>query len=170
MLLRLFMQRWQSKLASRRQFQNQQVVEFSKRHLKTAFRVWQAKLKQKQQLAWRSEMRKKMKIIKNKLDLNVKKDAWAKWRQIQLAHRADRQYRLFFLVRFFARWKTRLRQVSEMADVANEYASHLDLKAADRCWDYWKRSAVSRNRELVVIRRVDWRIMVNAFDQWKQRG
>jgi protein SFI1 len=170
MLLRLFMQRWQSKLASRRQFQNQQIVEFSKRHLKTAFRVWQAKLKQKQQLVWRSEMRKKLKIIKNKLDLNVKKDAWAKWRQLQLSRRADRQYRLFFLVHFFARWKTKLRQVSEMADVANEYASHLDLKVADRFWDYWKRAAISRHRELVVVQRVDWRIMVNAFDRWKQRG
>jgi protein SFI1 len=170
MLLRLFMQRWQSKLASRRQSQNQQIVEFSKRHIKTAFRVWQTKLKQKQQLVWRSEMRKKMKFIKNKLDLNVKKDAWAKWRQLQLSHRADRHYRLFLLVRLFARWKTKLRQVSEMADVANEYANHLDLKVADRCWDYWKRAAVSRHRELVVIQRVDWRIMVNAFDQWKQRG
>jgi protein SFI1 len=164
------MQRWQSKLVSRRQFQDQQIVEFSKRHLKTAFRVWRAKLKQKQQLAWRSEMREKMKIIRNKLELNVKKDIWVKWRQLQLAHRADRQYRLIFLVRFFARWKTRLRQVSEMAEAANEYASHLDLKVADRCWDYWKRAAASRHRELVVIQRVDWRIMVNAFDQWKQRG
>ena len=111
-----------------------------------------------------------MKIMKKKLDLNVKKDAWAKWRQLQLSRRADRQYRLFFLIRFFARWKTRLRQVSEMAEVANEYASHLDLKVADRCWDYWKRAAVSRHRELVVIQRVDWRIMVNAFGRWKQRG
>ena len=170
MLLRLFMQRWQNKLSSRRQFQNQQIVEFNKRHLKIAFRVWQSKLKQKQQLIWRSEMRKKMKIIKNKLDLNVKKDAWEKWRQLQLSRRADSQYRLFFLVRFLARWKTRLKQVSEMADVANEYASHLDLKVADRCWDYWKRAAVSRHRELVVIQRVDWRIMVNAFGRWKQRG
>ena len=170
MLLRLFMQRWQSRLASRRQFQNQQIVEFSKRHLKTAFRMWQAKLKQKQQLVWRTEMRKKMKIIKNKMDLNVKKDAWAKWRQLQILLRADRQYRLFFLVRFFARWKTRLRQVSEMADVAKEYASHLDFKVADRCWVYWKRATVSRHRELVVIQRINWRIMVNAFDQWKQRG
>ena len=170
MLLRLFMQRWQSKLAFQRQFQNQQVVEFSKHHLKTAFRVWQAKLKQKQQLVWRSEMRRKIKIIRNKLDFNIKKDAWAKWRQLQLSHRADRQYRLFLLVRFLARWKTRLRQVSEMADVANEYASHLNLKVADRYWDYWKRATVSRHRELVVIQRVDWRIMVNAFDQWKRRG
>ena len=111
-----------------------------------------------------------MKFIKNKLDLNVKKDAWAKWRQLQLSHRADRHYRLYLLVRLFARWKTKLRQVSEMAGVANEYASHLDLKVADRCWDYWKRATISRHRELVVIQRVDWRIMVNAFDQWKQRG
>jgi hypothetical protein len=57
-----------------------------------------------------------------------------------------------------------------MADVANNYASHLDLKVADKCWDYWRRAAVSRHHELVVIQRVDWRIMVNAFDQWKQRG
>jgi protein SFI1 len=170
MLLRLFMQRWQSKLASRRQLQNQQIIEFSKRHLKTAFRVWQTKLKQKQQLVWRSEMRQKMKFIKNKLELKIKKDAWAKWRQLQLSHRADKHYQLCLLIRLFARWKTKLRQVSEMVDVANEYATHVDLKVADRCWDYWKRATVSRHQELVVIQRVDFRIMVNAFDQWKQCG
>lgn len=170
MLLRLFIQRWQSKLASRRRFQNQQIVEFSKCYLKTAFGVWQVKLKQKQQLVWRSEMRKKMKFIKNKMELKVKKDAWAKWRQLQLSHRADKHYQLCLLVCLFARWKTKLRQNSEMADVANNYASHLDLKVADKCWDYWRRAAVSRHHELVVIQRVDWRIMVNAFDQWKQRG
>ena len=170
MLLRLFMQRWQSKLASRRQLQNQQIIEFSKRHLKAAFRVWQTRLKQKQQLVWRSEMRQKMKFIKNKLELKIKKDAWAKWRQLQLSHRADKQYQLCLLLRLYARWKAKLRQVSEMTDIANEYATHVDLKVADRCWDYWKRAAVSRHRELVVIQRVDCRIMVNAFDQWKQRG
>jgi len=111
-----------------------------------------------------------MKFIKSKLELKVKKDAWAKWRQLQLSHQADKHYQLCSLVRLFARWKTKVRQIYEMTDVANEYASHLDLKVADRCWDYWKKAAVLRHRELVVIQRVDWRIVVNAFDQWKQRG
>ena len=109
-----------------------------------------------------------MKFVKNKSEFKVRKDAWAKWRQLQLSHRADKHYLLCFLVRLFARWKTKLRQVNEMADVANQYASHLDLKVADRCWDYWKRATVLRHRELVVIQRVDWRVVVNAFDQWKQ--
>ena len=169
MLLRLFMQRWQSNLLSRQQFQNQQIAEFNKRLLKTTLTVWRAKLKEKRQLKWRVEMRKKMKFIKNKLEFKIKKDAWAKWRQLQLSHQADKHYRLCSLIRLFVQWKTRLRQVYEMGDVANEYANHLDLKVADRCWDHWKRAVVSRHQELVVIQRVDWRIMVAAFDRWKQR-
>ena len=169
MLLRLFMQRWQHKLTSRRQSQSQQVIKFSKRYLKVAFGVWQTKLKEKRQLLWRSEMKKKMKFIKNRSELKVKKDAWAKWRQLQLSHRADKHYQLRLLVRVFARWKTKLGQVYEMAEIADEYTGHLDLKVADRCWDYWKRAAVSRHQELVMIQRVDWRIVVNGFDRWKQR-
>ena len=80
-------QRWQSSLASRLQFQNQQIVEFRKRHLKTAVGVWQAKLKQKTII----------RIAKRDADRNVKKDA--------------------------------------CASGENEYASHLDHKVADRCWN-----------------------------------
>ncbi|KAJ3505555.1 hypothetical protein NLJ89_g7354 [Agrocybe chaxingu] len=169
LLLRVFMQRWRTRLSSQRHLEGQHIAQFTRRHLKRVFRTWQVKLGRKRQTAWRNEMRHKMKVVKNKSDLRVKKDVWMKWQQQLLARRAHEHYELGLLSRSLSRWRQRLVRIDHLDNVAEEFSRKTALKTVVRCWHYWRDSTVLKHQGAIVSQRVDCRIMAEAFDFWRNR-
>ncbi|CAA7271758.1 unnamed protein product [Cyclocybe aegerita] len=169
LLLRVFMQRWGTRLASQRHLEGQLIARFMRRHLKRIFRTWQVKLGRKRQIAWRIEMRQKMKVVKNKSEFRVKKDVWMKWQQQLLARRAHEHYELGLLSRSLSRWKQTLVRIDDLDNIAEEFSRKTALEAVVRCWHYWKGSTILKHQGAIVSQRVDCRIMAEAFDVWRNR-
>ncbi|KAF8959025.1 hypothetical protein BDZ97DRAFT_1923172 [Flammula alnicola] len=169
LLLRLFMQRWQRQLTTLRNREDELVAQFDTHRVKLIFDVWRMKLKHRRQIAWRNDMRQKMKIIKNKSESRLKEDAWATWRQLYLAHRADAHHRSSLLIRYHSRWKEKLMKLDDMDSVADQFGESSHFRSLQKCWSKWKETASLRHDEHLMVQRIDCRIMANSIDLWRKR-
>ncbi|KDR81550.1 hypothetical protein GALMADRAFT_113988 [Galerina marginata CBS 339.88] len=169
LLLERFMKCWQRHVVSRRACEDKLVNQFHKHAVKSFFKTWQAKLKQRQQTAWRNDMRQKMKLIKTKSEIRMKKHAWAKWRQHQLSRAADKHYELRLLVLHHSRWKEKLVHLDSLDMAADHFAEEGHLRILSRSWGRWKETSSLRHDENVMALRVDTRVMANIFDLWRKR-
>jgi protein SFI1 len=161
------MQRWQTSLAVRRKMEVDFLQQFNKRYVKLALKKWQTKLKQKRQTAWRQDMRQKMKLIKTKSEVRLLKDAWTKWRQLNLSHRADVYYQQSLSSRHFSKWKMKLFTLDNMDNVADEFARDVYSRTLEKSWIKWKHITSLRRDEHIMVQRIECRIIANAFDLWR---
>ncbi|PPQ78073.1 hypothetical protein CVT25_015607 [Psilocybe cyanescens] len=167
--LKMFMQRWQNRVNSRKVAEDELVNQFQRRNVKGFFKTWQTRLKQRRQAAWRNDMRHKMKLVKNKSDNRLKQDVWAKWRLLQLSHRADKHYQTTLLARHHGRWKGRLIELDNLDVIADDFSEHIYLKSLKLSWNLWKQAASLRRDQNIITQRVDCRIVATAFDLWRKR-
>lgn len=165
----MFMQRWQNRVNSRKVAEDELVNQFQRRNVKGFFKTWQTRLKQRRQAAWRNDMRHKMKLVKNKSDNRLKQDVWAKWRLLQLSHRADKHYQTTLLARHHGRWKGRLIELDNLDVIADDFSEHIYLKSLKLSWNLWKQAASLRRDQNIITQRVDCRIVATAFDLWRKR-
>lgn len=126
-------------------------------------------MRQRRQIAWRNDMRQKMKIIKIKSDTRIQKEAWDQWRQVQLAYQADNHYRLVLLSRYHTQWKRKFNELDDLDVIAEQLFASIQRRAVEKFLFRWKRATNMRHDELVMSQRVDCRIMVNALDLWRER-
>lgn len=115
---------------------------------------------------WREDMRARMKMVRERDELRLKKDAWAKWRQSYLSHQAEHQFSQKLVKRFFSRWKSRVGRLDQLDAAAEHFVYAKEERAMERCWDIWRRTAELRIAERSLRERVDLRIMAGAMEVW----
>jgi len=167
--LKLFMQRWQQRMASKKVAEDAKVAQFQCRTVVHHFRIWQARLKQRRQASWRNDMRQKMKLVKTKSEARIKKDAWVQWRRLAAFCRADRHYQKNILIRYQTRWKTKLIQLDDMDSMADHFSEEINIRTLQKFWDMWKQGLSLRHDERIITQRVEHRIMANTLDMWRKR-
>jgi protein SFI1 len=138
------------------------------RRLRAAFSCWKLRLKAKRQTEWRDGMRMKMKIIREKKEAKLRKDAWAKWRQSYRSHLSAQHYAERLVLRFLHRWRERLAKVDHMEAAADEFLYDTVGRRAEKCWDHWKVMMELRNSERVISERIDLRVMGNTLKIWRK--
>lgn len=156
-------------MASRKAIADDLVNDFQRRNLKPFFKLWQTRLRQRRQTAWRNDMRQRMKLIKNKQDSKLKVNTWIKWRELRLLLQADQHYRISSQTRYLTRWFKRAIELDNKAVIAERFSQRGDLKVLDRTWNLWKRATTLRRDEHTLAQRVEDRIVVNAYDVWRKR-
>lgn len=114
-------------------------------------------------------MRMKMKLIKERGDLKLKKDAWAKWRQLHRSRLASQQYSHHLLFRCYARWKQRLSDLDAFEATADEVSRAAVLNDAKKCFVAWRKLAILRTIERHVVEQVNMRITCEIVDNWRKR-
>ncbi|KAF9480103.1 hypothetical protein BDN70DRAFT_877988 [Pholiota conissans] len=169
LLLRLSMQKWQTKQAMRLIREDELVKQFDTCRTRLSFRIWQAKLKHKRQIAWRNDMRQKMKIMKDKSDARLLKSAWTLWWQLHLERRADTLYQSNLIVRYHTRWKEELVKLDEKYILAAQFSESIQFASVKACLRKWTQMMALRREERVMVQRVDRRIMTDSFDTWRKR-
>ncbi|KAI0361981.1 hypothetical protein OH77DRAFT_1388452 [Trametes cingulata] len=168
LILRRALQHWRKRTAARRELHLRVAALSDRRCLKRAFHIWKLKLKEKKQIHWREDMRARMKAVRERDELRIKKDAWAKWRQSYLSHLSEHHFERMLVRRFFDHWKSRVRKLDELDAAAEHFVYAKEERAVERCWDLWRRATELRMAEKSIQERVDLRIMAAAMDTWKK--
>jgi len=114
-------------------------------------------------------MRMKMKLIKERGDLKLKKDAWAKWRQLHRSRRASQQYSDHLLFRCYARWKQRLSNLDAFEATADVVSRAAALNDTKKCFVVWRKLANLQIIERHVVEQVNMRITCEIVDNWRKR-
>lgn len=163
------MQRWRSQTASELDLYSRVTILANNRCLRVALGAWRSRTKEKKQLDWRNDMRNKMKSIREKREITLIKDAWAKWRQSYRSHLSGQHYTERLILQFFQRWKRRLSEVDHLEATGDGFLNVKEHKDVERCWSYWRRAVELRNAEKSIAESVGLRIMGDVMDVWKQR-
>jgi protein SFI1 len=168
LLLRTSMQRWRDQTASELDLYSRVSTLANNQRLRAALTSWRLRLKEKRRMDWQNDMRRKMKMVREKREASLRKDAWAKWRQSYRSHLSGQHYIERLVFRFFQRWKTRLLEVDHQEAVGDEFLGGQEHKVVERCWNYWKRTTELRNAERSALDSVGLRIMGDALEVWKK--
>ncbi len=169
LILRRTLQRWRQRTASRRELLLRVGSLSNRRLLKRFFQVWKLKHKEKKQVQWREDMRARMKTVRERDELRVKRDLWAKWRQIYLSRVSEQQLSRKVTAKFFNRWKSKLKQLDELDAAADHFIYVREEKVLDRYWESWRLAIELRRAEKSLKERVELRIMANAMDRWRRQ-
>ncbi|OJT15746.1 hypothetical protein TRAPUB_4382 [Trametes pubescens] len=166
LIARRALQHWRKRTAERHQLYLRVAALSDRRCLKRALNAWKQKSKEKKQVHWREDMRARMKMVRDRDELRLKKDAWAKWRQSHLSHLAEHQFSQRLVKRFFDRWKSRVGRLDQLDAAAEHFVHAKEERAMERCWDIWRRTAELRTAERSLRERVDLRTMTGALAVW----
>jgi protein SFI1 len=139
------------------------------RSLRFVLGVWKAKHKQKKQLQWRSDMRAKMKTVRERHDTKLIRDAWAKWQQSHRSFLSELQYNERIVARYFLRWKNTLLKLDRMDSAADDFSRRIKGSAAQRAWKHWQKAMAARDAEKTVAHKVSLRIKGSVMDLWKKQ-
>ncbi|TFY83893.1 hypothetical protein EWM64_g113 [Hericium alpestre] len=170
LILRLAIHRWRVRLAQCRDFEQQVQTLADQKLLKSALTTWKAKLKVKQQEKWRTDMRLKMKTVREKRESKLRKDAWAKWRQSYRSHLSGQHYSERLVMRAFGKWKEKLVAIDRLDAVADEFVAKREGRAIGRAWDMWRGAMELKNLEAVVSSRVSTRLAKEVLDGHRDRA
>ena len=172
LILRRALLAWRNRNAQRREVYLRVAALSDRRCLKQFYRIWQQKNQERRhhrkQLEWREDMRIRMKTVRERGELRLKNDMWAKWRQSYLSHLAEWQFSRKVAARFFNKWKARLRKLDELEAAADYFEHDQDEKLKNHLWDAWRHRTELRHGEKVITTRANLRIMTHAIDLWRR--
>ncbi|KAI0664914.1 Sfi1 spindle body protein-domain-containing protein [Cubamyces menziesii] len=168
LILRRALQHWRRRTAARQELYTRVAALSNRRYLKRAMHIWKLKFKEKKQARWKEEMRARMKTLRERDELVLKKDMWTKWRHAYHLHTLQTQFEQRVVIRFFDRWKSRMRRLDELEAAAEHFTYAKDEKAVEQSWDTWRHATQLRLAERALRDRVDLRIMANAIDTWRK--
>ncbi|KAJ6630747.1 hypothetical protein B0H10DRAFT_1982710 [Mycena sp. CBHHK59/15] len=169
LIVRLCVQRWRTRTAASREFAGRVDALANNRLLRVALHVWRAKTKEREQNRWRISMRSNMKIIRDKRELKLMKDALAKWRQSYRSHLADQHYTGSLVHRYYGRWKKRLARLDHFDDIADQLSQAVESGALERCWHHWKHETQLRIAARVVTENIGLRVKTEVMDVWRRQ-
>ncbi|ESK93040.1 spindle pole body duplication -related protein [Moniliophthora roreri MCA 2997] len=169
LVVRIHFQRWRQRAVVHRELYSRVAAVANARCLKAAFKVWKQRMmervKEKQQAAWRQDMRSKMAIVRKRHNEGVKRDFFLRWRQAYQLRAAEQHYQERLVVRCYLRWKETLHGIYHLE--ANADQAYYETFVA-RFWDHWRRRTELRVPEKVVENRVAFRIKSEALGVWKK--
>ncbi|KAI0029377.1 Sfi1 spindle body protein-domain-containing protein [Vararia minispora EC-137] len=169
LVLRRAFQRWRSRTAHLRDLSAQVQFIADQKCLRRALDTWFGALAQRAQERWRNEMREKTKVVRAARETKLRKDAWAKWRQLYRSHISQQYYSAHLLLRTFRIWRTRLEGLDEAEVKADRFEEVVEKKVMVRAWEMWKGEMLLRAKEAVVARHVGLRIQKRTLGAWKQK-
>ncbi|KAH9946207.1 uncharacterized protein BXZ73DRAFT_86381 [Epithele typhae] len=158
LVLRRALQHWRKRTAVRRETYLRVSALSNRRFLKRALQAWKVKTKEKKQLHWRDDMRMRMKTVRERGELRLKKDMWAR----QLSRRV--------VQRFFGRWKSKLRQLDQLEAAADHFVGVREETALVRVWETWRRSSELRHAEKALTERINFRLKTSTMDIWRRNS
>ncbi|KAI0064613.1 hypothetical protein BV25DRAFT_1852514 [Artomyces pyxidatus] len=169
LVLRLAIQKWRVRLASRRELEQRVTTFADEKCVKAAFARWSARLREKRQQDWRNEMRGKMRVVRERREAKLRKDAWAKWRQLYQSHLSGQHYTERLVLRAFRRWREKLGRVDQLEEAADHYVIVREGRAVARSWDTWRKGAELRSLETALAARVAGRTLREIVEVWRER-
>ncbi|KAF7440452.1 hypothetical protein PC9H_000797 [Pleurotus ostreatus] len=168
-ILQTQFQRWRSRTSSKLELYARIATISDNRLIRRMLDVWRAKLKVKRQNKWRQDMRKKMKIIRERRETNLQKEVWMQWRQLYRSRLAHEYYSKRLLLRFHKRWKDSLVNLDHLDTIADNALKSTDSRLLSGFWYRWRRALEIRSAEKAVEESVNVRIMADALTKWKSR-
>lgn len=112
-------------------------------------------------------MRNRMKLVREKHEFGLLRDAWIQWRQAQEMRLADVHYERILMKRYLRVWKDRLQGLDQLNAACDVFVMGKDDALVEGCWDLWRRGTEMRRAERVVADKVALRVLGKAFDVWK---
>ena len=136
---------------------------------KAAFVRWQVHLQERRKAAWRADMRVRMQTVRSLRDGALRRDAWARWRQLYQSRLMQQRFAVSLVGQYFDRWKDKVRQVDGMKERADQFAVVREGRVIVRSWDSWVRAAELRSAERDVSERVGARVVGEFLALWRRR-
>ncbi|KAJ7156026.1 hypothetical protein C8R43DRAFT_1087387 [Mycena crocata] len=168
-ILRIYIDRWRTRTATSIERVGRVANAANVRVLRSAFGVWRAKTKEREQARWRASMRSKMKIIRDKRELKLMKDALAKWRQSHRSHLADQHYTKSLALRYVCYWRQKLADLDHLDILADEFSRVSDGGILERCWHYWKHESQLQIAHKIVTDSIALRVKTEVMDVWRRQ-
>ncbi|KIP09496.1 hypothetical protein PHLGIDRAFT_116291 [Phlebiopsis gigantea 11061_1 CR5-6] len=169
LIVRLALHRWRGQTASRRSEYQRVAATADNRRLRGALHTWRVKLRERQQIKWRYDMRARMKIVRDKHDHNLLKDAWTLWKQGFQLHYSDQYHAQKLIVRFYKRWRLKLSGLDGLENKADHLANIREQRQVAVCWQLWRKAMELRKSEAVLAESVNLRMLSAMFVTWKRR-
>ncbi|KAI0302238.1 Sfi1 spindle body protein-domain-containing protein [Russula brevipes] len=168
-VLRIVVHKWRSALARRRERVAQADARANAYRQKTALAHWHAHLQERRKAAWRADMRVRMQTVRSLREAALRRDAWARWRQLYQSRLMQQRFAVRLVEGCFKRWKDRLWETDAMKGRADQLVVARQGGAVVRCWDSWVRAAELRRAERDVAERVGARVVRDSMVFWRQR-
>ncbi|TFK54938.1 hypothetical protein OE88DRAFT_1653513 [Heliocybe sulcata] len=169
LVLRIAIHRWHSKMVQSMEAGEQVAKIYDNKRLRLAMTIWRQKAQEKKREKWRQDMRAKMKSIREKREIQLLKDAWAKWRQSHQSHLSGRHYDGKVVRRLFKLWSSKLVEVEHMEAAAEEFCTVRSSRAVGHVWRQWRRATELKLAERTVVERTGFRVMADALSTWKRQ-
>ncbi len=167
-MLRLALHHWRNSLVLRQTMYGDVSKLDDERRLSTFFDLWRKKLREKQQARWRSEMRNKMKIVRDRRSLRIIRDTWASWHQTYQVSFADRAYQQKVLLLAFLKWKELYHRVHTTEGKSEQLIILRDQRLLLHCWQTWRTAAGMAGAEKEMAGRVHAGVIWNAWSTWRK--
>ncbi|KAK7043628.1 hypothetical protein VNI00_008239 [Paramarasmius palmivorus] len=169
LVIRIHLQRWRQRAAAHQELYSRVASVANARTLKAVFKAWKERtaerVKEKQQAAWRQEMRSKMAIVRKRHNEGIKREFFLRWRRAYQLRMAELHYNEQTAVRCYARWKEKLHGIYQLEASADQAYYEAFVT---RFWDHWRRAAELRIPERIIDNRVALRIKGEALTVWKK--
>lgn len=114
-------------------------------------------------------MRARMKIVRDKHDHKLLKDAWAQWKRAFHLRYTDQYFAQKLVLRFFKKWRLKLSQLDGLENRGDHLVVVREQRQAVVCWELWKGAVGLRRAESALAESVNLRILSASFETWKQR-
>jgi len=113
-------------------------------------------------------MRNKMDMIKDCQNRRTLRKAWISWAQKYRSAFADQQYKAKILLEAYLRWKDIFRRIDKLEVKAEHLIVVRNEGLLFRCWEAWRVGALQTRTEKEMNRRVQARIVWQAWVVWKR--
>jgi len=130
---------------------------------------WHAHLQERRKAAWRADMRVRMHTVRSLREAALRRDAWARWRQLYQSRLMQQRFAVCLVERCFERWKDRMREMDAIKERADQVVVAREGNVVVRCWDSWVRAAELRSAEREVSERVGARVVGESMAFWRRR-
>lgn len=167
-LLRLAFHHWRNSLASHKAIYDEVAVLDNERRISTYLALWRRKLREKKQTRWRTDMRNKMKVIKDHQNARILREAWVLWGQKYQFALADQQYEAKVLLMVYLKWKGIFQRIDKIEGRAEHLIALRDERLLLGHWEAWRAVAVQTSAEKELGRRVQARIIWQAWSMWRK--
>jgi protein SFI1 len=136
---------------------------------KVALVHWHTHLQERRKAAWRADMRMRMQTVRSLRDGALRRDAWARWRQLYQSRLMQQRFAVRLVERYFERWKDEVRGMDAMKERADQLLVAREGRVVVRCWDSWVMAAELKRAERDVAERVGTRVVGEFIALWCRR-
>ncbi|KAI0046680.1 hypothetical protein FA95DRAFT_1542135 [Auriscalpium vulgare] len=169
LILRRSVQTWRLRLQERRALEQRVDGFASKMRTKHAFAAWRDALQAKRAADWRRDMRAKMKIVRETREAKLRKDAWARWRQLYQSRLSRQHYAQRLVLRFVTRWREKLAGLDGLEEAADGFVVRREKRVLMSSLDAWRTAGEMRGLEAALAAKVAMRTVREAFAVWRSQ-